>query len=79
MVQQVKRVPLPLFAHELFYPIGFVFLFFYFFYHFIVNRIGRVCVESLLTWVSWKKLLPLKIYTCEWFELSVHILILITD
>lgn len=30
MVQQVRRVPLPL-SHELFYPIGFVFLFFYFF------------------------------------------------
>lgn len=40
----------------------------FFFYHFKVNWIGRVCVESLLTWVSWRKLLLLKIYTCEWFE-----------
>lgn len=34
---------------------------------FTVNWTGRVCVESPLPRVSWKKLWPLKIYTCELF------------
>ena len=38
-----------------------------------VNRTGKVCVESLLMWVNYKKLLQPRIYTCE-FEMKYVLL-----